>query len=118
MFVFSVYTIDKFFPLLLALKIFIEPFQNGSVLQWEPMRSDHPENCNVMYEVTFDGNTLPLVSTTQVSQEMLVRGGFPVCQSTVVSVAPHVSAHDVIRNLTKTTTYLAIPSKRECMLES
>ena len=76
------------------------------------MRSDHPENCDVMYEVMFNGRTIPLVSITQVSQKILINEGFPVCQSTVVSVAPHTAAHDVIRNLTKTATYLAIPSKR------
>ena len=77
------------------------------------MRSDHPENCDVMYELTFNGNILPLISTTEVSREELIREGFPFCQSTNVSVAPHISAHDVIRNLTKTTSYLAIPSKKD-----
>lgn len=75
------------------------------------MRSDHPENCDAMYEVMFNGKNLSyLVPTTQVSQEMLIREGFPVCQSTVVSIAPYTSAHNVIRNFTNTTTYLAIPS--------
>ena len=96
-----------------ALNILIEPFQNGSVLQWDLMRSDHPENCDVMYELMFNGIVLPyLVSETEIPQGELTKEGFPFCRSTTVLVAPYVSAHDVIRNLTKTTTYLAIPSKR------
>ena len=98
-----------------ALNIVIEPFQNGSVLQWDLMRSDHPENCDVMYEIIFfdNGKVLrTLVSETQVSKENLIQAGFPYCRSTMVSVAPHVSAHNVIGNLTKNTTYLAIPGKK------
>ena len=96
-----------------ALNIVIEPFQNGSVLQWDLMRSDHPENCDVMYEITFNGEVLRhLISETQVSKETLIQEGFPYCRSTIVSVAPHVSAHSVIRNLTKYTNYLAIPGKK------
>lgn len=95
------------------MNIVIEPFQNGSVLQWDLMRSDHPENCDVMYEITFNGKVLhPLISETQVSKEILIQEGFPYCRSTIVSVAPHVSAHSVIRNLTKNTTYLVIPGKK------
>ena len=108
-----------------ALNIVIEPFQNGSVLQWDLMRSDHPENCDVMYEITFNGKVLcPLIiSETQVSKEKLIQAGFPYCLSTIVSVAPHISAHSVIRNLTKNTTYLAIPGKKiskpsACMYQS
>lgn len=93
-----------------ALNILIEPLQNGSALQWDLMRSDHPENCDVMYEVMFNGKTL-LVSETEISQGELIREGFPFCQSTSVSVTPNVSAHGVIRTLTRMTTYLAIPSK-------
>ena len=93
------------------MNILIEPFQNCSVLQWNLMRSDHPENCDVMFELMFNGMVLPLVSETQVPKGELIRAGFPLCRSTVVSVAPHVTAHDVIRNLTRHTTYLAIPSK-------
>ena len=82
------------------------------------MQSDHPENCDVMYEIMFNGITLPLVSITQVSQRMLVNGGFPFCRSTMVSVAPHIHAHDVIRNLTKATTYLAIPSEHSIIIQT
>ena len=78
------------------------------------MRSDHPENCDIMYELMFNGMVLPdLVSETEISQGELIRAGFPFCRSTTVSVAPHVSAHGVIGNLTKATTYLATPSKRD-----
>ena len=92
-----------------ALNILIAPFQNGSILQWDLMRSDHPENCNVMFKLMFNGTVLPLVSETQVSQEMLISAGFPFCRSTSVLVAPHISARGVLRNLTQATTYLAIP---------
>ena len=101
----------------IALNILIEPFQNGSVLQWDLMRSDHPENCDVMYELMFNGIVLSLVSETEIPQGELIRAGFPFCRSTMVSVAPYVSAHHVIGNLTKTTTYLAIPSKRDNNLQ-
>ena len=82
------------------------------------MRSEHPENCDVMYELMFNGIVLSMIPETEIPQHELIEAGFPFCRSTVVSVAPNVSAHGVIRNLTRTTTYLAIPSKRDKNIQS
>ena len=77
------------------------------------MRSDHPENCSVTYELMFNGMTrnLSRISMTQISQMTLTDVGFPFCKSTSVSVIPHLPAHGAIQRRAVTTTYLAIPSK-------
>ena len=96
---------------IIAINIHIEPSQNSSVVRWQLMKADHPENCNIKYELTFDGKRLPgLVSDTHVSQMRLTDAGFPFCITTTISVAPHISAHGVIENKTVTTSYIAKPS--------
>ena len=72
------------------------------------MKSDHPENCDVMFELIFNGIVLTLVSEILVLQEMLTSAGFPFCRLTSVLVAPHVSAHGVPRNLAQTTVTIHI----------